>query len=67
MDILPFYELEELLESLKSLNDKEEEQRKKDEKGQRSQMPNMNANSMQRQMSSSTPNFNMPSMPNFKL
>jgi glutaredoxin len=59
---MPFYEIEIMLDSLKELAEKEEEERKKKEKKENAQVPNLNMNSMMRQMQSS-----VPQMPNFKL
>ena len=65
MDRMGFYELEELLDSLKMLNEQEEEERKKKEGADKSGVPNLNMNSMARQMSSSS-NIPTPKMPNIK-
>ena len=62
LERMPFYEIEIILDSLKELAEKEEEERKKKEKKDSSSMPNLNQNSMMRNMQNS-----MPKMPNFKL
>jgi hypothetical protein len=64
MDRMPFFELEELLDSLKMLNEKEEEERKKQESADKAGVPNLNINSMSRQLSN---NSSTPKLPNFNL
>lgn len=63
MDRMPFYAIEELMDSLKDLAEKEAEERRKQEGKQNSGMPNMNLNSMTRQLQQNS----MPTMPNFKI
>lgn len=59
---MPFYEIETLLDCFKVLADKEEEERKKNDKKEGGKVPDLNVNSMMRQMQNSA-----PKMPNFKL
>ena len=64
MDKMSFYELEELLDSLKMLNEKEEEERKKKDGAEKAGVPNLNMNSMARQMNNTS--IPTPKMPNIK-